>query len=120
MGLFDFFKKSVADKKVDVVPHWQGHPDLQKIVFVTTDCLERGQINWASRSSKLVHENDSGWQFRTGLETPRESEDISSARVISLEEALVLEPLLEQILDKSEGIYYCNRTLNQFIEIKEQ
>lgn len=118
MGLFDFFKKSV-DTEADVAPNLQGHPDLQKIVFVTTDCLERRQINWASRSNELVHENDSGWQFRTGLETPRELEDISSARIISLEEALILEPLLEQILNRTEGVYYCDRTLCQFVEVRE-
>lgn len=92
---------------------------LQSIVFVTDDCLQRRQINWASRSNELVHENDSGWQFRTGLEPSRTPDDISSAKIISLQEALILEPLLEQILDKTEGVYYCDRIAKRFVEVRE-
>ncbi|MGT2742778.1 immunity protein Imm33 domain-containing protein [Streptococcus plurextorum] len=90
--------------------------DMKKLAIVSLDCLRRREINWAIRNEDLHHEKDSGWQFLTGYETPEEQEDPESARLITIDDVLMIEPLLETVLEQAGQAYYYDRQLNQFVE----
>lgn len=90
--------------------------DMAKLAIVSLDCLRRREINWAIRNEDLHHEKDSGWQFLTGYETAEEQEDPESARLMAVDDVLMIEPLLERVLEQAGQAYYYDRQLNQFVE----
>ena len=85
--------------------------------LITDDCLERREINWAVRAESN-NEKDSGWQFFTGYESEDDLDDSSKINIISLEEALNIEPLLETVLDKDGEAYFYQEESNYFVEDK--
>lgn len=90
--------------------------DVQQLAIVSLDCLERQEINWAIKNEALHHERDSGWSFFTGWESPEEQENPDKARLITIDDVLMIEPLLETVLDKAGEAYYYDKNLNQFVE----
>lgn len=85
--------------------------------LITDDCLERREINWAVRAESN-NEKDSGWQFLTGYDGEDDLDDSSKINIISFEEALNIEPLLEPVLDKDGEAYFYQEESNFFVEDK--
>ena len=85
--------------------------------LITDDCLERREINWAVREESN-NEKDSGWQFFTGYESEDDLDNSSKINIISLEEVLNIEPLLETVLDKDGEAYFYQAQSNCFVEDK--
>ena len=89
--------------------------DTQKGAMITKDCFLRREINWAIHD--VPHNpQDSGWQFFTGFESQEDLDDPSKITIISLEEALEIEPLLETVLDKNGEAYVYQAEQNAFVE----
>ena len=89
--------------------------DTQKGAMITKDCFLRREINWAIHDEPH-HPQDSGWQFFTGYESREDLDDPSKITIISLEDALEMEPLLETILDKNGEAYVYQAEQNAFVE----
>ena len=89
--------------------------DTQKGAMITKDCFLRREINWAIHDVPH-HPQDSGWQFFTGFESQEDLDDSSKITIISLEDALEMEPLLETILDKNGEAYVYQAEQNAFVE----
>ena len=89
--------------------------DTQKGAMITKDCFLRREINWAIYDVPH-HPQDSGWQFFTCLESQEDLDDPSKITIISLEEALEIEPLLETVLDKNGEAYVYQAEQNAFVE----
>ena len=89
--------------------------DTQKGAMITKDCFLRREINWAIHDAPH-HPQDSGWQFFTGFESQEDLDDSSKITIISLEDALEMEPLLETILDKNGEAYVYQAEQNAFVE----
>ena len=89
--------------------------DTQKGAMITKDCFLRREINWAIHDEPH-HPQDSGWQFFTGYESREDLDDPSNITIISLEDALEMEPLLETVLDKNGEAYVYQAEQNAFVE----
>ena len=89
--------------------------DTQKGAMITKDCFLRREINWAIHDVPH-HSQDSGWQFFTGYESQEDLDDPSKITIISLEDALEMEPLLETVLDKNGEAYVYQAEQNAFVE----
>ena len=89
--------------------------DTQKGAMITKDCFLRREINWAIHDEPH-HPQDSGWQFFTGYESQEDLDDPSKITIISLEDALEMEPLLETVLDKNGEAYVYQAEQNAFVE----
>ena len=89
--------------------------DTQKGAIITKDCFLRREINWAIHDEPH-HPQDSGWQFFTGYESQEDLDDPSKITIISLEDALEMEPLLETVLDKNGEAYVYQVEQNAFVE----
>lgn len=89
--------------------------DTQKVAMITKDCFLRREINWAIHDVPH-HSQDSGWQFFTGYESQEDLDDPSKITIISLEEALEIEPLLGTVLDKNGEAYVYQAEQNAFVE----
>ena len=89
--------------------------DTQKGAMITKDCFLRREINWAIHDVPH-HSQDSGWQFFTGYESQEDLDDPSKITIISLEDALEMEPLLETVLDKNGEAYVYQAEQNAFLE----
>ena len=106
----DFAREHIASL---LVP--QLNLDIQKGAMITKDCFLRREINWAVHD--LPHNpQDSGWQFFTGYESQEDLDDPSKITIISLEDALEMEPLLETVLDKNGEAYVYQAEQNAFVE----
>lgn len=90
--------------------------DEKKLALISEDCINRGEINWAIRDGQIFNEQDSGWQFFTGLESDADKEDASKIHLLSLSKVLEIEPLLEGVLGKFGEAYYYHQELNKFVE----
>lgn len=89
--------------------------DTQRGAMITKDCFLRREINWAIHDEPH-HPQDSGWQFFTGYESQEDLDDPSKITIISLEDALEMEPLLETVLDKNGEAYVYQAEQNAFVE----
>lgn len=89
--------------------------NTQKGAMITKDCFLRREINWAIHDEPH-HPQDSGWQFFTGYESQEDLDDPSKITIISLEDALEMEPLLETVLDKNGEAYVYQAEQNAFVE----
>ena len=106
----DFAREHIASL---LVP--QLNLDIQKGAMITKDCFLRREINWAIHDEPH-HPQDSGWQFFTGYESQKDLDDPSKITIISFEDALEMEPLLETVLDKNGEAYVYQAEQNAFME----
>ena len=106
----DFAREHIASLMVP-----QLNLDTQKGAMITKDCFLRREINWAIHDEPH-HPQDSGWQFFTGYESQEDLDDPSKITIISLEDALEMEPLLETVLDKNGEAYVYQAEQNAFVE----
>ena len=106
----DFAREHIASLMVP-----QLNLDTQKGGLITKDCFLRREINWAIHDEPH-HPQDSGWQFFTGYESQEDLDDPSKITIISLEDALEMEPLLETVLDKNGEAYVYQAEQNAFVE----
>ena len=106
----DFAREHIASLMLP-----QLNLDTQKGAMITKDCFLRREINWAIHDEPH-HPQDSGWQFFTGYESQEDLDDPSKITIISLEDALEMEPLLETVLDKNGEAYVYQAEQNAFVE----
>ena len=106
----DFAQEHIASLMVPLLDL-----DTQKGAMITKDCFLRREINWAIHDEPH-HPQDSGWQFFTGYESQEDLDDPSKITIISLEDALEMEPLLETVLDKNGEAYVYQAEQNAFVE----
>ena len=106
----DFAREHIASLMIP-----QLNLDTQKGAMITKDCFLRREINWAIHDEPH-HPQDSGWQFFTGYESQEDLDDPSKITIISLEDALEMEPLLETVLDKNGEAYVYQAEQNGFVE----
>lgn len=93
--------------------------DEKLFAIITKKALDERQINWVVRSDDLYNEQDSGWQFFYGDEDEQYLEDTNNSKIISLEQVLSFEPLLEEIFSGSGYTYEYSESENKFIEVEE-
>lgn len=79
--------------------------DEKLLAIVTKKALEKKQINWVIRTDDLENERDSGWQLFYGDESDEYLDDVDNAAIVSLEDILAFEPLLEDVFS-SHGYAY--------------
>ncbi|MGN1223507.1 MAG: DUF2185 domain-containing protein [Ruminococcus sp.] len=89
--------------------------DESKFALITKRALEHREVNWAMHTDDLGDEQDSGWTLCYGGEDDDYWEDTDNTKVISLEEALSLEPLLYQVFTGEAAVYYYDAKQNRFI-----
>lgn len=98
----------------------EGTPFDEKLfAIITKRALESRQINWIVRTDDLNNEQDSGWQLFYGDETPEYLDDASNSAIVSLENVLSFEPLLEAVFSSSGNAYEYSECDNKFVEVKE-
>jgi Uncharacterized protein conserved in bacteria len=95
-------------------------PSFNEKLFaiITKKALENKQINWVVRTDDLNNEQDSGWQLFYGDETPEYLDDASNSAIVSLENVLSFEPLLEAVFSSSGYAYEYSESDNKFVEVK--
>lgn len=93
--------------------------DEKLFAIITKKALDERQINWVVRSDDLYNEQDSGWQLFYGDEDEQYLEDTNNSKIISLEQVLSFEPLLEEIFSSSGYTYEYSEIENKFIEVEE-
>lgn len=96
--------------------HWEERFDRQKQAIITRRALDKWEINRAIRTEELIDEHDSGWQFFYGDEDREYINTPHTAILITIEEALRIEPLLESIICKRGEVYRFDKARNAFVE----
>lgn len=91
--------------------------DENLFAIITKKALENRQINYVVKSNEIDSDQDSGWQLFYGDEDDAYLEDSGNASIISLEQALVFEPLLEYVFGEIGGSYEYSVRENKFIEL---
>lgn len=92
--------------------------DEKLFAIITKKALDNNQINWVIRTDDLNNEQDSGWQLFYGDENEEYLDDPNNASIVSLEDVLSFEPLLESVFSSSGHAYEYSAKLNKFIEVK--
>ncbi|MBQ1991577.1 MAG: DUF2185 domain-containing protein [Clostridia bacterium] len=93
--------------------------DFSKMAVISNKAIENREINWAIRSDELNDEQDSGWSLFFGDEDDDYLNDYHNVTIISLENAMQIEPLLENVFTQNGEAYVFDRSLNMFVEDKE-
>jgi len=94
--------------------------DEKKFAIITKKALENRQINWATRNDDLHNEQDSGWQLFYGDETPEYLDDANNSTLISLENVLSFEPLLEKVFCDTGNAYEYSVEHNKFVRVDNE
>lgn len=92
--------------------------DFSKMAVISNKAIENREINWAIRSDELNDEQDSGWSLFFGDEDDDYLNDYHNVTIISLENAMQIEPLLENVFTQNGEAYVFDRSLNMFVEDK--
>ncbi|GGH61560.1 hypothetical protein HNQ91_001092 [Filimonas zeae] len=108
--LITFERKHIASV---LLPHW---PDATKKAIITQRALEMRAVNWLVREEPF-NETDSGWQLFYGDEDDTYLEDADNAAIVSLEEVLDFEPLLEEAFQGSHGAYEWDAATGKFAAV---
>lgn len=93
--------------------------DENLFAIITKRALDKRQINYVVKSDDIDNKQDSGWQLFYGDEDEVYLEDTSNASIISLEQVLVFEPLLEKVFGGIGKSYEYSISKNKFIELNE-
>ena len=94
--------------------------DLSQLAIITRKALAAKEINFVFHSDEFMDEKDSGYQFFFGDEDDRYLADPYHAVLISLEQALSFEPLLETVIGKDGAAYVYDETIHGFVEDHEE
>lgn len=92
--------------------------DEKKFAIITKKALDNKQINWVTRSDELYNEQDSGWQLFFGDESPEYLDNADNATLISLEQVLSFEPLLETVFSDTGNAYEYSASSNSFVRVE--
>lgn len=87
--------------------------------IITKKALESRQVNWVIRTDDLVDEQDSGWQLFYGDESQEYLDESGNGKIVSLEQILSFEPLLESVFSSRGYAYEYSEEDNKFIEVEE-
>lgn len=87
--------------------------------IITKRALDKRQINYVVKSDEINNDQDSGWLLFYGNEDEAYLDDSSNASIISLEQVLGFEPLLESVFGGIGTSYEFSETENKFLELKE-
>lgn len=90
--------------------------DFEKFAIITKRAFEKREINYLIRNDDLCDEKDSGWQLFYGDEDDEYMENYENAMLISLNQALDFEPLLEYAFIEKGRSYEYNQERNVFEE----
>lgn len=93
--------------------------DLNKLAIITRRALTAREINCVFRADDFMDERDSGYQFFYGDEDDAYLSNPYNAVLISLEQALSFEPLLETVIGKDGVAYAYDAAQNCFLEETE-
>ncbi|WPC40103.1 DUF2185 domain-containing protein [Clostridium sp. JS66] len=93
--------------------------DEKEFAIITKKALEKRQVNWVVRTDDLDNDQDSGWQLFYGDESEQYLDDYANANIISLEDVLSFEPLLEEVFSNFGYAYEYSEAKNKFVEVKE-
>jgi hypothetical protein len=93
--------------------------DEKLFAIITKKALKNRQINWVVRTDDIHNEQDSGWQLFYGDESPEYLDESDNASIVSLENILSFEPLLEEVFNSSGLAYEYSQSDNKFIEVRE-
>lgn len=91
--------------------------DENLFAIITKRALDKRQINYVVKSDELSNNQDSGWQLFYGDEDETYLDDPSNASIISLEQVLVFEPLLERVFGGIGISYEYSESENKFLEL---
>jgi hypothetical protein len=91
--------------------------DETKFAFVSNKAIENRQVNYACKSEEIDNDEDSGWQLFFGDEEDDYLEDCDNISLLTLEEVLSFEPLLEDIFASEWEQFEYSKKENKFIEV---
>ncbi len=94
--------------------------DLTQLAIISKKALFEKEINYVFRANDFMNEKDSGYQFFFGDEDDAYLADPHNALLISLEQALSFEPLLETIIGKDGMAYVYDDEIHSFVEDYEE
>lgn len=111
----------ITFKAENIAGIYGGEASFNEKLFaiITQKALDKRQINWVVRTDDLDNEQDSGWQLFYGDESDEYLEDSRNAKIISLEQVLSFEPLLESVFSNYGYAYEYSEQNNKFIEVKK-
>lgn len=111
----------IAFKAENIAAIYVQEPPFNEKLFaiITKKALENRQINWVVRTDDLNNEQDSGWQLFYGDETPEYLDNTSNSAIVSLENVLSFEPLLEAVFCSSGYAYEYSESDNKFVEVNQ-
>lgn len=92
--------------------------DETKFAFISKKALDNRQINYACKSEETDSEEDSGWQLFFGDEEDDYLEDSDNISIITLDEVLKFEPLLEDVFPSEWAQFEYSEEKNEFIEVE--
>lgn len=93
---------------------------FQKLALISRRAYDNREINWIVRDDELCDEDDSGWQLLYGDEDDAYLENYAeTALLISLEQALQIEPLLEKPFSEKGHSYEYQEEANSFVLVDE-
>ncbi|MPQ45053.1 immunity protein Imm33 domain-containing protein [Clostridium tarantellae] len=115
------FGDIITFKAENITAIYGGAAPFNEKLFaiITQKALNKRQINWVVRTDDLDNEQDSGWQLFYGDESDQYLENSKNAKIISLEQVLDFEPLLESVFSNYGYAYEYSERNNKFIEVKE-
>jgi hypothetical protein len=94
--------------------------DLNQLAIISRKALNAREINYVFRADEFIDEKDSGYQFFFGDEDDAYLADPHHAVLISLEQALSFEPLLETVIGKEGTAYAYDEEIHSFVEEREE
>ena len=111
----DFSAENIATLLSDA-----AYFDLNQLAIITRKALAKKEINFVFRADEFVNEKDSGYQFFFGDEDDDYLANPQNAVLISLEQALSFEPLLETVIGKDGVAYAYDEEIHSFVEDYEE
>ena len=113
--IVDFSAENIATLLSDA-----AYFDLNQLAIITRKALTNREINFVFRADEFVNEKDSGYQFFFGDEDDAYLANPQNAILISLEQALSFEPLLETVIGKDGVAYVYDEEIHSFVENCEE
>lgn len=86
--------------------------------IITRKAIEKGEINWIVRD-EANNKEDTGLQFFYGDETEEYLNNPNNLKILSIEDILNIEPLIEDIVIDNGKYYEFDNRENKFIEVEE-
>lgn len=112
---------TITFKSENIAGLYSGKSSFDENLFaiITKRSLAKRQINYAVKSDEINNGQDSGWQLFYGDEDEIYLNDSGNASIISLEQVLVFEPLLERVFGGTGTSYEYSEIENKFLELNK-